>query len=482
MSIPEYIYRFRPIRHLLGNNELENQEIFFAHREKLNDPLEGYKDFFWQGDEIVWHNLLKNYLLCLEHACSFFVTTKKDDDLTKNKIWPLMIIDDLPEGAARDFYLTIQNSFFSHPLVSKYPSWLASLNSPIRKNELIYHLRQLHFFALDHIFTIYELNGLPAARNRTHLKKFGIKFIEDQLKSKTLSPLAKNDYEAINIRERKYAAANHSLTESHILFQLNEQLEITKNREFLLHDFPEAYVKSLESLIHTDWYAASFLGSCKNPALWGYYADNHKGVCLKFKTRPSQDQQVLNLNGVVGFGGARGNSKYINGEIRSEIYKINYKSLDQEIDFFASIGRLSEPNVVKYWYSIDGKGLSTCSTEYFSNKAEWRKRHWQNLYSCVTTKLPNWSHEEEYRLILSGFMDYTKEEHRKLTYELSELDGIIFGEEMATSDKLEILRMMRRKVPLTKGAKIKFYQATHFRGDEEIGIIELPSLQLESPV
>jgi len=62
----ECIYRFRPTSALLGGfHELENQEIYFAPARQLNDPLEGYKDLFWRGDEIVWKNFLRHYILCL---------------------------------------------------------------------------------------------------------------------------------------------------------------------------------------------------------------------------------------------------------------------------------------------------------------------------------------------------------------------------------------------------------------------------------
>jgi hypothetical protein len=51
--MPEYLFRFRSIHALVdGHHELENQEIYFTPPEQLNDPLEGFKDIFWQGDAI----------------------------------------------------------------------------------------------------------------------------------------------------------------------------------------------------------------------------------------------------------------------------------------------------------------------------------------------------------------------------------------------------------------------------------------------
>lgn len=58
-------YRFRSVDALLGEHaELDCQEIYFASSAELNDPMEGFKDLYWQGDEIVWRNLIRHYALC----------------------------------------------------------------------------------------------------------------------------------------------------------------------------------------------------------------------------------------------------------------------------------------------------------------------------------------------------------------------------------------------------------------------------------
>ena len=65
----EYIYRFRscdffnpdgslnPESHL--KSELENSEIYFSPFKDLNDPMEGFKDVYFQGDAIIWKNFFK---------------------------------------------------------------------------------------------------------------------------------------------------------------------------------------------------------------------------------------------------------------------------------------------------------------------------------------------------------------------------------------------------------------------------------------
>jgi hypothetical protein len=77
--MPEHLFRFRTIHALLDSrHELEHQEIYFSPPEQLNDPLEGFKDIFWQGDAIVWTNLLRHYLLCLMQATSITMVAGKD--------------------------------------------------------------------------------------------------------------------------------------------------------------------------------------------------------------------------------------------------------------------------------------------------------------------------------------------------------------------------------------------------------------------
>jgi len=72
-----HLYRIRPAPRAV--EELETQTIFFAHPEKLNDPTEGLRDIFWVGDKIVWTNLLKHYLACLNVAWTILALRKEDE-------------------------------------------------------------------------------------------------------------------------------------------------------------------------------------------------------------------------------------------------------------------------------------------------------------------------------------------------------------------------------------------------------------------
>ena len=65
MAEEQFFYRFRTLKNIFEYKELENLEIYFASNEELNDPMEAYKTVIFQGDNIMWHNLFKNYILCL---------------------------------------------------------------------------------------------------------------------------------------------------------------------------------------------------------------------------------------------------------------------------------------------------------------------------------------------------------------------------------------------------------------------------------
>lgn len=59
------LYRYRNIES--ARAEIEKGTFYFASREELNDPIEGYVKLYFQGDQPAWEGLLRNYV------CSLFV-------------------------------------------------------------------------------------------------------------------------------------------------------------------------------------------------------------------------------------------------------------------------------------------------------------------------------------------------------------------------------------------------------------------------
>jgi hypothetical protein len=96
----EHLYRFRPS--VLGEHqELKNQEIYFSSLDSLNDPMEGFMDLFWSGDKIVWRNLIKHYLLCLDRTCVQFMLVGHKTAIDLASIPVLETENDLPTNNIR---------------------------------------------------------------------------------------------------------------------------------------------------------------------------------------------------------------------------------------------------------------------------------------------------------------------------------------------------------------------------------------------
>jgi hypothetical protein len=76
-SPQQNFYRFRSAKSLLsGFHELENQEIFFALPELLNDPAESLANFYWKGDKNDWTEFFRQYLLRFFYS-AYFAKDKK---------------------------------------------------------------------------------------------------------------------------------------------------------------------------------------------------------------------------------------------------------------------------------------------------------------------------------------------------------------------------------------------------------------------
>jgi hypothetical protein len=157
--MPEHLYRFRPT--VLGKyRELENQEVYFSSLDNLNDPMEGFTDLFWFGDQILWKNLIRHYLLCLDRVCVQFMISGSERTIELNSIPVFETENDLPTRGYRDVYKQIVEEFCAATAISQYVERLSSRTHPMRRDELCCHLRTLHCHALNAIFAVYKQRGI----------------------------------------------------------------------------------------------------------------------------------------------------------------------------------------------------------------------------------------------------------------------------------------------------------------------------------
>jgi hypothetical protein len=159
--MPDYLYRFRTTDKLLGDGyqELEKQEIYFSLPEELNDPMEGFLDISWSGDEIVWTNLLRNYLLCLERLCLRYAV--------QGEAAPLGVVDisaveisGSETPLARELLNEALTLFLQQSSVADWPKHFASRSHPIRRNELQFFFNLIHPHAIRVVLSVFKNRGL----------------------------------------------------------------------------------------------------------------------------------------------------------------------------------------------------------------------------------------------------------------------------------------------------------------------------------
>ena len=130
-----FLYRFRSTDKLLGEKyqELEKQEIYFASPEELNDPLEGFTNLSWTGDQILWSNLLNHYLMCLmrtvidAHICGL------DHEFTCDQSYVFSTEASLPTPKLKDLYRRICKIFFQHEdITASSPAFPAYISGQSR--------------------------------------------------------------------------------------------------------------------------------------------------------------------------------------------------------------------------------------------------------------------------------------------------------------------------------------------------------------
>ncbi|EPU4032597.1 DUF2971 domain-containing protein [Enterobacter asburiae] len=455
-------YRFRRCSALLGEwKELETQTIFFAEPNSLNDPMEGYRDIVWKGDDVVWMNLFKNYLFCLEHVFSLYKIGGDDFDIKDDDILVFSGGGDLPTPEYKDIFLRISSEFTNHEIVIRMVDELSKRKYPVRRDELTLYFTQLQFIALRIIDKVHNEYGLArlfsstAFDNSVMYEKNLVKLLDDGLITKVDEVVDYNESGAGAILA--VMKARHEIQmELGLLRKIDGSLiNITSNKEMIFLDFSRRYLSRLEKLLFPSWYTACFMTECKDSAVWGHYGENHTGVCLIFESDEDEGVNTINLNQVVGLGG----DGEIHGFSPCKLHPIDYISGVGVTDFFTMLGRLPIPKLNSEWYTFNSK-RSMCSRGINESVSLWREKYWDSFISDITKKTQHWEYENEYRMIIiDDFSDYSSPERRALTYDFSSLKGIIFGLNTQEKDKISIIEIIKRKCRVNKINDFKFYQA-----------------------
>ena len=450
---------------------MENQSIYFASPEKLNDPLEGLRNIFWQGDQIVWRNFFKQYIYCLlrttihQKICGDLITRDKlelfipveerRDKFTKET-------SQSPSTNFNDLLSDIYNRIFVKNELDRLIIELGNINRKVRTDEMLHYLQIMHSVISYQIHSALVVRGI-VQENQSPFNK-----MEPKSQVNSLVNLIQSNDDNL---EKLFEAGNKILND-HILEKIStilstsqkttEEYQLSSKVVLLLIDFPLSFLNQLvDRLVYPRWYAACFTRECDNSSIWGHYADGHKGVCLIFEANESADgtEPTITLNQLSGFTDK--------GEVYSDdpmqIHDINYAANDGEIDFFRSIGWLPRPTLEEFWYCDEEGQFSECGLHLQNNNVgAWRTDYWKKFYRDISIKSKDWKYEKESRLILYSLLfELSDKERRTLTYNFNSLKGIIFGIRTSNTDKLKIIETIRKKCQKNNRRNFEFFQA-HF--------------------
>ena len=201
-------------------------------------------------------------------------------------------------------------------------------------------------------------------------------------------------------------------------------------------------------MLYPKSFIVCFSTNNNDSAMWGNYADLHKGVCL-----------------VYDFG----DSLTVRNKDQSYQVKplpVHYEGEIIERNFFETFGRLTVRQIRGWLTGLDG---ISDSYNVFSDKRQWRDSYWAAYEAKTYRKLKAWEYEKEYRIALADtFNTFDTPENQNLKYDPKVLKGIIFGINTSEYDKKRIMeKLMERREELDD---FMFYQEEYDEEKQEIVI------------
>ncbi|KOO59108.1 hypothetical protein WH43_05885 [Rheinheimera sp. KL1] len=449
------LYRFRSIKRLIDNGELEKQVIYFASPEALNDPMEGYRDIYWSGDDVVWTSLFRHYLFCLHHATIVAPLKPSEDLMTDGDIPVFGSICGLATEDWKNLANRTCDTFLSNSKINLLVSRLSSRSIPVKRDELETLFRTIHFFALKVVFDVLieegifeESKRIPSSAESTLdiISNHDFIFGDLTLDSSNDDMNATSFFSFLNRTSKKYLPERVP----------NANLKTTNTARFLLQDFPASYTRSVEKLCFPKWYAACFIDDYSNSSIWAHYGSEHAGVCLIFDVNESADKLSINLEATSNWSSKGGYTKSWDA---FPLHRVTYKNTTSSANFFSSLGLLNIPTLMSMWYS-DKNGIISPNLDFVASEKEWRNKYWEKFYEAITLKGEVWKQEREYRAIYtSSIFDLSEHQNRFLNYNFSTLRGVIFGMRIDPESKIKVIKILKEKCRANNRSDFQFYDA-----------------------
>lgn len=431
----KYFYRFRTLKNIFEYKELENQEIYFATPEELNDPMEAYKETIFQGDIVIWKNLYKHYIACFFKE---YLRFHFNEEKSMNDIEAKYNIDYLTYGLY-DGFIFMQDKLqkISDDFLEYFEEEIKLLSEKNRvcKQELIYYL----YFFNEIIVSMIKIECFIATQEdieNHYTKKMSIKDI-------------------FNHRIKNFL--NIDFVDSKRKDMLSYYSEYINMENLYYIKFTEEYVNGLIKHFYPYEYIASFSTNYDNQVVWSYYTENQQGICLIFKN---------NINFITN------KKNYI--VFTNNLHKVRYSNKLKKTNFFNDAYIFEYKAYMDFWKLDKTKNIKSYSYKkkflsYLYHDIDYTnifKKYTKHSIEFATKKLKNWAYENEYRLVLLSYYIQLDKQSKLLKYDFNSLDGIIFGIRTPITDKLRIIEIIQKLCKQYDRKEFNFYQAyTNKKGE-----------------
>ena len=262
-------YRIRTIDSLLDKyKELENQEVFFYLFYKLNDPMEGFMDFIFKGDEVVWKSLITHFVFCFQQVAFTYKVIEEKIQLN-NKIIPIKQILDLSK---KQFYFDLlgdsnKNKFYQ--FIKK---------DSITREDLRAFLKEINYsFLQDFVFLEKEIFKNDNLKNLQFILNFYSHYLE-AIEQFTYPRI----YIASFLEEPSNSSVWGNYGQNHtgvcLIFETNDEMYIPFIKQGL--ELKKVYY-------HGDFEEINFfesLGKIPEPLVKNFYIDENKNKSRFYDT------------------------------------------------------------------------------------------------------------------------------------------------------------------------------------------------------
>ena len=435
------IYRFRNADALLdGFHELENQEIYFSPYADLNDPCEGRLNLYWEGDAILWRNLLKHYYVT-------FVHTWIGMALGMDNYREINMFVDLTK-----YHLSDQLADF---FASRVTGWVL---------RYMVFRKKMYEEELTVLFRMVHQSATSVMMKHIQPEQSVVMTLESEKELPMIEELVKGHSE----EEMEQVFRHMELYMTHVGEQICLKADNEKSVFFLL-EFPKEYIRGLSQLLYPNWYVACFCNSCTDARMWADYAGDHKGACLIFKTKEENGKKCVRLRTCHSWSSGEGAIYENHWE---QLHEMKYTDEFQAINFFEMLGNVPG-GLLEHWYR-DENGVESAYS-FRNNEDAWRQRYWKQYQCFVTSKSKDWSGEKEAGVVLTDnlFMEFSTVEKRKVRYEFDELYGIVFGSRMSAENKRKVREIISEKCKAENRTDFKFFEEYFNRTTRELELMQI---------